>query len=147
MDLTDDQWRLIQPLLPEHPSRPGRPWQEDRAVLNGILWVMRTGSPWHVLPPHYPSYKTCHRRFMQWKRSGVMRKIVAALYIDLRDRGGLDLTRCSSNGTLVLPKLGAPGWECLAGVEPSQSWQLSTAYIFITPIVTALLRRLRSRFP
>ena len=144
MDLTDDQWRLIQPLLPEHPYRPGRPWQDDRAVLNGILWVMRTGSPWHGLPPHYPSYKTCHRRYMQWKRSGLMLKIIAALFIDLRDRGDLDLACFSSNGAFVFPKLGAPGWKCLAGVDPAQSWQLSTAYIFITPLITALLRRLRS---
>ena len=36
------------------------------AVLNGILWVLRTGAPWHDLPERYPSYQTCHRRFQQW---------------------------------------------------------------------------------
>jgi transposase len=147
MDLTDDQWRLIQPLLPQHPSQPGRPWQDDRAVLNGVLWVMRTTSPWHRLPPQYPSYKTCHRRFMQWKRSGVMRRIFLALYNDLRNRGGLDLACFSSDGYYVFPKSGAPAWTSLARVDPEGSWQSSTAFIFITPLLKVLHRRLRSPSP
>ena len=146
MDLTDDQWRLIQPLLPQHPSHPGRPWQDDRAVLNGILWVMRTASPWRRLPPQYPSFKSCHRRFLQWKRTGLMHKIILTLYGDLRDRGGLDLACFSSDGDYLFPKSGAPAWICLAGVDPEGSWQSSTAFIFITPLLKAFYRSIRTRF-
>ena len=68
-DLTDTQWRILDPLIPEPFRRKdgrGRPWKDRRAVLNGILWVLRTGAPWADLPDRYPPYQTCHRRFQQW---------------------------------------------------------------------------------
>jgi transposase len=74
MDLTDEQWAVIEPLIPEverQPSGPGRPWHDARDVMNGILWILRTGARWQDLPDRYPSYQTCHRRFQQWGDSGV----------------------------------------------------------------------------
>jgi transposase len=64
MDLTDEQWSVLDPLIPQPKRRAdgrGRPWKESRDVLNGILWVMRTGAPWHDLPDRYPPYQTCKR--------------------------------------------------------------------------------------
>src|SRR5271169_213875 len=73
MDLTDAQWAKLDPFF--RPQRradgKGRPWQDTRAVLNGVLWILRTGAPWHDLPDRYPPYQTCHRRFQQWQRSGL----------------------------------------------------------------------------
>ena len=67
-ELSDAQWELIEPIL--RPKRRsdgrGRPWQDTRAVLNGILWVLGTGAQWRELPKKYPPYQTCHRRFQQW---------------------------------------------------------------------------------
>jgi transposase len=63
-DLTDSQWELLDDLIPEPTPREdgrGRPWKDRRAVLNGILWVLRTGAPWAEVPERYPSYQTCHR--------------------------------------------------------------------------------------
>ena len=64
MDLTDAQWAFLEPLF--RPTRRedgrGRPWQDTRAVLNGVFWILRTGAPWHDLPARYPPYQTCHRR-------------------------------------------------------------------------------------
>src|SRR3979411_3399489 len=74
-DLTDAQWAILDTLIPEPTPRRdgrGRPWKDRRAVLNGILWVLRTGAPWADVPDRYPSYQTCHRRFQQWVRSGEM---------------------------------------------------------------------------
>src|ERR1700692_2011776 len=69
MDLADAQWATFEPLF--RPKRRddgrGRPWTDARAVLNGVLWVLRTGAPWHDLPRRYPPYQTCHRRFQQWQ--------------------------------------------------------------------------------
>jgi transposase len=58
MDLTDQQWTIIEPLFEEkrRPDGRGRPWRDARAVLNGVLWVLRTGAPWHDLPDRYPPY-------------------------------------------------------------------------------------------
>ncbi len=61
-DLTDLQWAILDDLIPEPPRRGdkrGRPWRSRRSVLNGILWVLRTGAPWADLPERYPSYQTC----------------------------------------------------------------------------------------
>src|SRR4029453_17637649 len=59
-DLTDEQWNFIGPFLPELARRKdgrGRPWRENRAVFNGILWILRTGAPWADLPDRYPSIR------------------------------------------------------------------------------------------
>jgi transposase len=81
-DLPDEQWVLIGPFLPELVRRKdgrGRPWRENRAVLNGILWILRTGAPWADLPDRYPSYQTCHRRFQLWVQSGVLKDILSVV--------------------------------------------------------------------
>jgi transposase len=94
MDLTDAQWAVLDPLF--RPRRRsdgrGRPWRDTRAVVNGVLWILRTGAPWHDLPNRYPPYQTCHRRFQHWLRSGVLLKLLQKLAEDLRDRGKLDLS-------------------------------------------------------
>jgi len=67
-DLTDTQWETLDNLIPRPTSRTdgrGRPWKDRRSVLNGILWVLRTGAPWADVPDRYPSYQTCHRRFQR----------------------------------------------------------------------------------
>src|SRR5215217_2906798 len=59
MDLTDEQWEVLEPLIPDPPRREdgrGRPWRDPRDVLNGILWILRTGAPWKDLPQRYPPY-------------------------------------------------------------------------------------------
>jgi len=120
MDLTDEQWEVLKPLIPVPPRRPdgrGRPRIDDREILNGVLWIMRTGAPWHDMPDRYPSYQTCHRRFQEWVRSGVFEQILVALATDLRDRGGLDLSECFIDGTFVIAKKGAQGWERPSGAK------------------------------
>ena len=64
MDLTERQWRLIAPLLPKpkfHRDGRGRSWRDPRDVMNGVLWIRRTGAPWYDLLPRYPPYQTFHR--------------------------------------------------------------------------------------
>jgi transposase len=73
MDLTGQQWALLEPLF-----------EAKRDVLNGALWVLRTGAPWKDLPDRYPPYQTCHRRFQQWERRGVFRAVLECLAEDLR---------------------------------------------------------------
>jgi len=86
-DLTDEQWKTLDSLIPKprrRPDRRGRPWKSRRSVLNGVLWILRTGAPWADLPDRYPSFQTCHRRFQEWARSGVMAKIMTVLARELR---------------------------------------------------------------
>ena len=76
-------------------------------MLNGILWVLRTGAPWANVPERYPSFQTCHRRFQQWVRSGVMKGILEALPLGLKLRGAIDVREASIDGTFAPAKKGA----------------------------------------
>ena len=68
-DLTDFEWRVIEPLLPNKPR--GVPRVDDRRVLNGIFWVLRSGAPWRDLPERYDARITCYNRFVRWRNTGV----------------------------------------------------------------------------
>jgi transposase len=108
-DLTDEQWDFIGPCLPELTRRKDgreRPWREKSALLNGILWILRTGAPWADLPNRYPSYQTCHRRFQQWVRSGVLRSVLEVLAQALHDEGDLDLQEAFIDGSFAPAKQG-----------------------------------------
>jgi transposase len=96
---------LIPP-LPVRDDGKGRPWKPTREVLNGILWVMRTGAPWKDMPGRYPPYATCHRRFSGWVRNGTLRKIVEPLARDLREPGKLDPEEAFVDGTFAGGKKG-----------------------------------------
>src|SRR5260221_13705501 len=95
MALTNAQGAVLDPVF--RPKRRadgrGRPWQDTRAVVNGVLWVLRTGAPWHDLPGRYPSYQTCHRRFQHWQRTGLLRRLLRRLSEDLRDPGKMGFTQ------------------------------------------------------
>jgi transposase/uncharacterized protein HemY len=78
-DLTVQEWERIRPLLPSSAGRRGRPYQEHRRVINGILWVLGTGAAWRDLPSRYGSWHTCHERFRRWRRQGLWDRIVAVL--------------------------------------------------------------------
>lgn len=75
--------------------------------MNGILWVLRTGAPWADLPDQYPSFQTCHRRFQQWVRSGVMTKIMTALANELAARGAIDVREAFIDASFAPAKKGA----------------------------------------
>ena len=112
MDLTDEQWMVLERLIPEPLRREdgrGRPWRDSRQVLNGILWILRTGAPWKDLPERYPPYQTCHRRFQAWVSNGTYERVLEALATDLKEHGGLDLSECFIDGTFVAAKKGAWG--------------------------------------
>ena len=148
MELTDAQWTVLAPLLPKPRIRRdgrGRPWRDPRDVLNGILWVMRTGAPWKDLPARYPSYQTCHRRFQYWVESGTMERVLRALARDLEARGQLDLSECFIDGTFAGAKKGAPLSGKPSGGRGPRSWQLQTALVFLSAYPLAVLHRMKSR--
>lgn len=97
--IDDDLWSRIEPLLPKRRPRnrryAGRTPIPDRAVLTGILFVLRSGIPWNMLPREMGcgSNTTCWRRLVRWQRAGVWKRLHAALLTELRRRGQLDLAR------------------------------------------------------
>lgn len=144
MDLTDEQWKVIETILPEDPVRDdgrGRPWSDRRKVLNGMLWILRTGAPWQDLPPRYGPYQTAHRRFQNWVRSGVIEKILLALAQHLQEAGGLDLKECFVDGTFVPAKKGGAWLGKPSGAKAPRSWALQTAMVFLSPCGQKVLRQ------
>ena len=97
--IDDALWTRMEPLLPKPPRRRfkhmGRPRVSDRAAMTGILFVLRTGIPWQMLPKEMGcgSGSTCWRRLVSWQRAGVWRRLHAALLTELRGHGQLDLAR------------------------------------------------------
>src|SRR5450759_2589522 len=143
-ELTDEQWAVLEPLIPPPPRRAdnrGRPWRGSREVLNGMLWVLRTGAPWQDLPDRFPPYQTCHRRYQQWVQAGVFRKILEALAEDLAERGKIDLPECFIAGTFVTSKKGGVAWVPPSGAKVRSSWQWQTALVFLSPSTWSLLRQ------
>jgi transposase len=144
MDLTDAQWAILKPLLqPQRPRTRGRPWRDARQVLNGILWVLRTGAPWHDLPDRYPPYQTCHRRFQRWQRDGTLQRILRRLAENLRDRGRLDLSETFIDASFSSAKKGALLSARLAEEKAVKSWRSRTAMVFLSPLVSPALRRMK----
>ncbi|MGX9054956.1 IS5 family transposase [Mesorhizobium sp. 14Argb] len=76
-DLTDFEWRVIEPLLPNKPR--GVPRVDDRRVLNGIFWVLRSGAPWRDLPERYGPRTTCYNRFVRWRKAEVWDRMMDAI--------------------------------------------------------------------
>ena len=95
--LTDAQWEKIRPLLPKRPRRPrgGRPPANDRKVLEGILWILRSGARWQDLPDEFPSPATCWRRLRDWEERGIWLTIWRAFLAELNQRGQLDWSESS----------------------------------------------------
>ncbi len=129
MRLTDAQWAVVQPFLPKPSQRAdgrGRPRQDDRAILEAILWILRTGAQWSELPAHFPPKSTCHDRFQAWNRAGVLTEILRALAEDLRVRSGIDLAECFIDATFASAKKGAPPSATASVVRAPNAWQGQT---------------------
>src|SRR5579864_233919 len=78
-DLSDAQWARLQPLLPPHKPHTGRPNLNHRLMINGMLWVDRTGAPWRDMPERYGKASSVSSRFYRWRQAGVWQRILAAL--------------------------------------------------------------------
>ena len=89
-DLTDQQWDLLGPLIPR-PSLEGRPATvERREIVNAILYVLRSGCPWRLLPHEFPAWGTVYYYFRRWQREGVWEQILKTLRMQVRVKQGRD---------------------------------------------------------
>src|SRR5919202_3396584 len=106
-----DLWEAIEPLLPKEPPKPkgGRPRISDRAALAGIVFVLRTGCPWRLLPKELGrgSGTTCWRRLRDWQEAGVWEKLHRRLLNWLGDEAAIDWSRASLDSISVRAKRGA----------------------------------------
>ncbi len=78
-ELADDEWALIAPLLPPERGRVGRPSHDNRQVLEGIFWVVRSGARWVDVPAAFGRWNSIYRRYRRWAEAGVFEALLAAL--------------------------------------------------------------------
>lgn len=107
-DLNDRLWQRIAPLLPAHPKQPkgGRPFADDRACFEGIVYLLRNGIRWRAMPDCYPSGVTCWRRHRDWTKAGVWRAVWHLVLDELQAAGRLDTTQHALDASFVEAKKG-----------------------------------------
>jgi transposase len=128
--LTEKQWKEIAPLLPKLRSS-GRPWKNNRLVIEGILWILRTGARWKDLPEKYPSPSTCWRRLKLWEEQGVWEKIWRIFIRRLDKKGQIDWSECFMDGTFVSAKKGAQKSGKRREERAPSSWWWRMAEVFL----------------
>lgn len=100
-DLTDEQWERLKPLLPPQKPKTGRTNLNHRRIINGILWILRTGAPWDDLPRRYGKRGTVSSRYYRWRKAGVWERIFADLQAQADADNNLDWTIHFVDSTVI----------------------------------------------
>ena len=110
-ELMDRLWDRVRPLLPPPPPHPkgGRPFADDRACFEGIVYLLRNGLRWRQMPGCYPSGVTCWRRHRDWTAAGVWHRAWKLVLRELDEAGRLDTSELVLDGTYVEAKKGGSG--------------------------------------
>lgn len=82
--VSDELWELLEAAMPRDAGRPGRPWNDHRRTLEGIIWRFRTGSPWRDLPDEFGAYQSVWQRHRLWSTDGTYDKMHAAVRAQAR---------------------------------------------------------------
>jgi transposase len=145
--LTDEQWRIIEPLLPAPVGSPkGGPKPiGNRAVFEGILWVLRSGARWKDLPERYPSPSTCWRRLRDWEEQGIWERAWRALLAELDEDQHLGWEEVFTDGTFSPAKKGAIVWEKPSVERVRSFWWWRSARVYLSVCMSPLRRRQKSR--
>src|SRR2546429_6211082 len=100
-ELTNMQWEQLQSLRPPKKPKTGRPAADHRRILNGILWLLRTGAPWRDLPERYGPWSTIASRFYRWRKAGIWAQLFAAVQQQADARVALDWDVHYVDGTII----------------------------------------------
>jgi transposase len=118
-ELTDEQWARLGPLLPPQRPRTGRPAKDHRTVLNGILWVLRTGAPWRDLPERYGSWQTVYSRFRRWRDAEIWDQVFRTLQTEAAHDATLDDSLSMIDGSSIRAHQQAAGAKKGATIRTS----------------------------
>jgi transposase len=100
-DLSDEQWRRLESLLPPQKPHTGHPNNDHRTMINGMLWIDRTGAPWRDLPERYGKWSSVASRFYRWEKAGIWQHILEALQEESQAAGTVDWTVHFVDGTVI----------------------------------------------
>lgn len=107
-ELEDREWDVIRDVVPAGPGG-GRPRRDPRELLNGMFWILRSGSPWRDLPERYGPWQTVFHRFNEWRKEGVIDRILKRLQLRLDEKGYIDSEVWFVDGTIIRASKAAAG--------------------------------------
>jgi transposase len=120
-ELSDEKWSRLEPLLPQ--ARRGPRARDQRRILNGIIWLDKTGAPWHDLPERYGSWRTVASQFYRWVRVGVWNQILAQVQQQDDQQGQVDWQTHYVDGSVIRAHQHAAGArrvkEFILGCQPA----------------------------
>jgi transposase len=108
-ELADEQWALLEDLMPGASRRGGGAWRDHRQVLDGLLWKLNTGAQWRDIPERYGPWQTIYDRFVRWRRDGTLDRIFDRLRLRLDEEGRIDPDTWCVDGTSVRAGRSAAG--------------------------------------
>ena len=100
-ELTDEQWERIKGLLPAQKPPTGRPAIDHRQIVNGIIWILKSGAPWRDLPERYGKVGTVSSRFYRWVQAGVWQQVLDGLRSQADEQGAVDWELHMLDATIV----------------------------------------------
>ena len=100
-EVSEEEWALLDPLIPKSRAKTGRPPRDRRQMLNGLLWVLSTGAQWRDLPERFGPWETVYGYFGKWRASGLFDSILDALHLRLDREGKIDWDLWCIDGTSV----------------------------------------------
>lgn len=100
-EMSNQQWEQIKPLLPPHKPHTGCPAKDHRLIINGILWILRTGAPWRDLPERYGPWSTVSGRFYHWRKAGLWQQMFALLQEEADAEGKLNWELHLVDGSVI----------------------------------------------
>jgi transposase len=109
LEITDEQWAQVEPFVRVERAETGRPPRDEREMLNGLLWVLRTGAPWRDLPERFGPWQTVYHYFNAWRSKGTFDRILEALQIRLDREGKIDWDLWCIDGSNVRAARAAAG--------------------------------------
>ena len=144
--LTEAQWKKVAPLLPNPPKQRqcGRQWIENYRVLEGILWILRSGARWQGLQEKFPHSSTCWRRLRDWEERGVWLNIRRASLSELNERRQLKWSESFLDGSFAPVKKAAAESEKPSGARGRSVWWWSTTAVFLWQTTFTLHPRRKS---
>ena len=146
-ELTDKQWKILEPLFPEpvQSRKGGQRRASNRACLEGILWVLRTGARWQDIPERYPSGSTCWRRLQGWQEADILVDVWQKLLGTLDEKGRLKWDEVFADGTFSPAKKGAKTSARPNGGREQSLWWWQMVRVYLSALSLLPQRPMKRR--
>ena len=108
-EVSEEEWGILDPLVPVSKAKTGRPPCDRRMMLNGVMWILSTGAPWRDVPERYGPWQTVYEYFAKWRANGILDVILGALHLRLDQEGKIDWDLWCIDGSSVRATRAAAG--------------------------------------